>query len=180
MDIRKSILLREPIFTEIGKKAAKPIHRVAALVVIANPYAGKYVEDLSPLFDVGAELAERFVPEMLELLDGPPVSYAKAAIIGTNGDIEHGGALLHPKLGAPFRAAISGGEDIILSNVKVAVAGTPIDIPIANKDNIWSFDEFDTMTVAVADAPRPDEIVVGMVLCDAGRPNPRIGKGRVK
>lgn len=179
MNVRKTVFIKETIFAEMGKSAAAPTNRVAALVVIANPYAGQRVEDVSPLFDLGAQISERYAPEMVKLLGAKPVSYAKAAIVGMNGDPEHGHALLHPKLGGPFRAVIGGGKDIILSNVKLAVAGTSIDIPLANKDNIWSFEEFDTMTLAVADAPRPDEIVVIMVLCDRGRPNPRIGKGRV-
>jgi hypothetical protein len=78
-----------------------------------------------------------------------------------------------------MRAAVGGGEAIISSNVKVAPAGTAIDVPLAHKDDIWSFDHFDTMTVTVADAPRPDEIVVVMIAADGGRVSPRVGRGRV-
>jgi hypothetical protein len=78
-----------------------------------------------------------------------------------------------------MRAAVGGGEAIIPSNNKVGSAGTPIDVPLGNKDNVWSFDDFDTMTVMVADAPRPDEIVVVMAVADGGRPRPRVGKGRI-
>src|ERR1044072_457505 len=74
--------------------------------------------------------------------------------------------------------AVGGGEAIISSNVRVAPAGTAIDVPLAHKDDIWSFDHFDTMTVMVPDAPRPDEIVVIMIAADGGRPAPRRGKGR--
>jgi hypothetical protein len=120
------------------------------------------------------------MPQVVELLSGgSPTSYGKAAIVGLNGDLEHGAALLHPKLGRPMRAAVGGGEAIISSNVKVAAAGATIDVPLAHKDNIWAFDYLDTLTVMVADAPRPDEIVVVMAVSDGGRPNPRVGKGRV-
>ena len=78
-----------------------------------------------------------------------------------------------------MRAALGGGEAIICSNVKVAAAGAPIDVPLAHKDNIWAFDYLDTMTLMVADAPRPDEIVLAMVASTGGRANPRVGKGRV-
>jgi hypothetical protein len=154
--------------------------RVAGIAVIQNPFAGQgYVEDLSSLFDVGAKLGEAMMPDVVRRLENPAVSYGKAAIVGVNGDFEHGGALIHPKLGKPMRAAVGGGEAIIASNVKVAPAGTAIDVPLANKDDIWSFDHFDTMTVMVADAPRPDEILVIMIAADGGRPAPRVGKGRV-
>src|SRR5262249_7166406 len=136
------------------------------------------VEDLSPLFDVGMQLGEELMAKAVALLDGKPVSYGKAAIVGVNGDLEHAPAVLHPKLGKPMRQAVGGGQAIIPSNTKVAAAGATLDVPLANKDNIWSFDELDTMTVSVADAPRPDEILVVMAVADGGRPRPRVGKGR--
>ena len=179
-DIRKIVFIEERVLGEAGRTAAKPIVRVAGVAIIANPFAGRgYVEDLSPLYDVGARLGEEIMPEVARRLSGPAVSYGKAAIVGVHGDFEHGGALIHPKLGKPMRAAIGGGEAIISSNVKVAPAGTAIDVPLAHKDNIWSFDHFDTMTVMVGDAPRPDEIAVIMIAADGGRANPRLGKGRV-
>ncbi|MEL6209413.1 MAG: amino acid synthesis family protein, partial [Pseudomonadota bacterium] len=108
------------------------------------------------------ELKERVVDlagEAVALLGGAPVSYGKAAIVGLAGAMEHGGAMIHPRLGKPMRAAVGGGAALIPSNAKVAAAGTPIDLPLGHKDEAWSFDHFDTMTVMVADAPRPDEIV---------------------
>ena len=178
--IRKIVFVEERVFSEMGHAAARPITRVAALAVIKNPFAGKgYIEDLSVLFDIGAKLGEEIMSDVVRRLPNPATSYGKAAIVGLAGEFEHGGALIHPKLGKPMRAALGGGEAIISSNVKVAPAGTSIDVPLAHKDNIWSFDHFDTMTVMVADAPRPDEIVVVMVAADGGRVAPRVGKGRV-
>ena len=118
------------------------------------------------------------MPQAVALLPQPAMAYGKAAIVGVEGDLEHAAAILHPKLGKPMRAAVGGGEAIIPSATKVAAAGTLIDVPLGNKDNVWSFDELDTMTVCVADAPRPREILVAMVVSDGGRPNPRVGKGR--
>ena len=120
------------------------------------------------------------MPDAVRLLPGTtPTSYGKAAIVGVLGDLEHGAALVHPKLGKPMREAVGGGEAIIPSNVKVASAGSSIDVPLANKDNIWAFDFLDTLTVAVPDAPRPDELVLVVAVADGGRPVPRVGKGRV-
>ena len=178
MDARKVIFVKEIVWSEASAPTARPISRVGAIAVIANPFAGKFVEDLSPLFDLGMRLGEELMPKAVTMLDEPPVSYGKAAIVGVNGDIEHAAALLHPKLGKPMRQAVGGGESIIPSNTKVANAGATLDVPLHNKDNVWSFDDFDTMTVAVADAPRPDEVVVVMAVADGGRPRPRVGKGR--
>ena len=179
-DTRKVLFVEERVLAESGKAAANPITRVAGIAVIKNPFAGKgYVEDISALFDVGLRLGEQLMGDIVARLKNPATSYGKAAIVGLAGEFEHGGAVIHPKLGKPMRAAVGGGEAIISSNVKVAPAGTAIDVPLAHKDDIWSFDHFDTMTVTVADAPRPDEIVVIMIAADGGRPAPRVGKGRV-
>lgn len=178
MEIRKLTYLVEEARSEAGITLRRPIRRAAAIAVVTNPYAGRNVEDLSPLFDYGLGLGEMVMKRLADLLGGPAVSYGKAAIVGTAGEMEHGGAILHPKLGKPMRAAIGGGEAIIPSNVKVAVPGTPIDVPLGHKDDVWSFDHFDTITVAVPDAPRADEIVVVIAVADGGRPRPRVGKGR--
>jgi hypothetical protein len=63
-------------------------------------------EDLRPLFEAGAMLGERLLPELVKLLDGPAVSYGKGAIVGVAGEMEHGGACVHPMLGKPMRAAV--------------------------------------------------------------------------
>ncbi len=72
--------------------------------------------------------------------------HGKAAIVGVHGDLEHAAAVLHPKLGKPMRTAVGGGEVIIHSTTKVGAAGASIDVPLANKDNPWSFDELDSIT----------------------------------
>ena len=179
MEIRKTVVTSESVYAEAGRTSARAINRAVAIAVITNPYAGRFVEDLSPLFDMGAELGERLMPELVKLLDGPAVAYSKAAIVGVLGESEHGHALVHPKLGKPMRAAIGGGKAVICSNVKVAAPGASIDMPFANKDNIWSFEDFGTLTISVPDAPLPNEIVVAMALSDGGRPFARIGKGPV-
>ncbi len=178
METRKTLFIKETVHGEAGRTASASVSRVAAIAVIANPFAGRFVDDLSPLFDIGMQFGEQLMPAAVALLDGKPMSYGKAAIVGVNGAGEHAAAVLHPKLGKPMRAAVGGGEAIIPSNTKVAAAGTLIDVPLANKDNIWSFDELDTMTVLVPDAPRPDEILVVMAVSNGGRVHPRVGKGR--
>ncbi|MDP6567320.1 MAG: amino acid synthesis family protein [Alphaproteobacteria bacterium] len=179
MDIRKIVTISETIEADGQGEACAPITRVAALAVVKNPFAGRVVEDLSPLFDIGGGLGERLMGDAVALLGGPPVSYGKAAIVGSAGDLEHGGAMIHPKLGKPMRAAVGGGKALIPSNAKVAALGAPIDLPLGHKDDPWSFDHFDTMTVMVADAPRPDEIILCMAMADGGRPRARVGSAPI-
>src|SRR3984957_7581339 len=180
IEIRKTITLREAVFSELGVEANRPITRAVGIAVIRNPFAGQFVEDLRPLFEAGVMLGERLMPELVKLLDGPAVSYGKGAIVGVQGEMEHGGACVHPMLGRPMRAAIGGGQAVIGSNVKVAAPGTLLDVPLGHKDDPWSFEHFDTITVAVPDAPRPEEIVVVMAIADGGRLNNRCGAAPVR
>jgi Amino acid synthesis len=116
VEIRKIIISRETIFLELGIEANQPVTRAVGMAVIHNPFAGQFVENLRPLFEAGAMLGERLMPDMLKLLGGPAVSYGKGAIVGVAGEMEHGGACVHPMLGKPMRAAIGGGKAVIGSN----------------------------------------------------------------
>ena len=74
-----------------------------------------------------------------------------------------------------MRAYVGGGEAVISSNVKVGAVGASIDIPLGHKDDVWSFDHFDTMTVSIPDSPRPNELVLIVVVADGGRMFARSG-----
>ena len=176
---RKTVFVREVIETDSYGEPCEPVTRVAIAAVFKNPLIGRFERDLSPLFEIGAELGKRLAEQAVALLGASPVSYGKAAIVGTSGDMEHGGAVIHPRLGAPMRAACGGGEAVIPSNVKIGAAGTSIDLPLGHKDNPWSFDHADTMTLCVPDGPAPDEIVMFLAYADRGRPIPRCGKGPI-
>jgi Amino acid synthesis len=176
--LRKLVFVTEEITAEAKQEHNRAVRRAAALAIIANPFSGQSVEDLSRLFDIGADLGRDIMPRLAEMLGRPAIAYGKGALVGLNGDLEHGAALIHPKLGQPMRAAVGGGEAIIPSNCKVAPAGATLDVPLGHKDNVWSFDHLETLTVSVPDAPRPDEILIAMAISDSGRPWPRVGKGR--
>lgn len=175
LHIRKSLMLRETLTSEMGKSGARPIVRAAALAVIGNPFAGRYVEDLTELFEAGRTLGEKFATDLVGMLPQRPTSYGKGAIVGLDGEFEHGGACLHPMLGKPMRAALGGGKAVIPSNVKVAASGASLDVPLSHKDDSWAFDYFDTITVTMPDAPKADEIVVVIAVADGGRLHPRCG-----
>jgi hypothetical protein len=174
MDLRRLLIIKDCVHSEAGLPAERPVTRVAVCAVIGNPLAGQAAHDLSSLIPFGAALGEQLSKEALALVTAPVVSYGKAAIIGTGGDIEHGAAIIHPQMGKPMRAAIGGGKALIPSNVKLGAAGASIDVPLGHKDDPWSFDEIDTFTVVVPGAPRPDEIVIVLAFADGGRPRPRV------
>lgn len=173
---RRIVMLRETIEAEMGQALARPIVRVVGLAVVGNPHAGRYERDLSAMFPIGRAVGERLMPELTAMLGAPAITYGKAALVGVAGEMEHGGACVHPMLGKPMRAAIGGGKAVIPSNVKIGAAGATLDVPLGHKDEPWSFDHFDTITVMLADAPRPEEIVVAIALADGGRPLPRCGQ----
>src|SRR4051812_11265480 len=107
--IRKIVTFVDETLLEQGKPVEPAIRRAAAVAVIENPFAGKYQEDLSLLIDIGEELggllAERAVAA-LGIPGGKVESYGKAAAVGENGELEHAAAILHPKLGTPFRKVL--------------------------------------------------------------------------
>jgi hypothetical protein len=175
LHIRRSLMLRDTVASDMGKPLERPIVRAIGMAVIANPFAARYVEDLTELFEAGRTIGERFMPELVHLLGNSAISYGKGAIVGVNGEFEHGGACIHPMLGKPMRGAVGGGKAVIPSNVKVAACGASLDVPLTHKDDSWSFDHFDTVTVSMPDAPKPDEIVVVLAIADGGRPHPRCG-----
>ena len=177
-DIRKIVVTVEETHREAGRGVSPATRKAAAIAVIANPFAGKYVEDLAPLMEIGEELggllAQRAVAA-LGIEGGKAESYGKAAIVGENGELEHAAAILHPKMGKPVREALVKGAALIPSAKKMGGMGTPIDVPLGHKDAAFVRTHFDGMEVRLADAPRADEILVAIVVTDSGRPLPRVG-----
>jgi len=177
LQIRRVIVQVDEIQVEMGKQIDPPARKAIAAAAIVNPYAGKYVDDLEPMYDLGAEiggyLARRAV-EALGVKPGEIQSYGKGAIVGIDGEIEHAAAILHPRFGKPVREAVGKGDDIIPSTKKMGGPGSSITMPLTNKDSIWSFDHMDGAEISIPDAPRPDEIVVAVVVADRGRPLARV------
>ncbi|MGL6280087.1 MAG: amino acid synthesis family protein [Gaiella sp.] len=163
---------------EGGRAVDGPARKVVVAAVVRNPVAGRFVDDLAELEALGAEIAELLARRAVALLgpDAAVSAYGKGAIVGIDGELEHAAAILHPRFGAPVRAAVGGGAAIIPSTKKVAGPGAALTMPLTNKDDIWSFDEMDAAEIAVADAPRPDEIVVCLALASGGRPHARTRK----
>lgn len=173
--IRKLVLSLEETTREADRTLPVPVRRVVAAAVIANPYAGRWAEDLSALVEIGAELGALLAARATALLAAPVEGFGKAAIVGEDSELEHAAAILHPKFGAPVRAAVGGGLALIPSAKKRGGMGSTIDIPLGHKDAAYVRSHFDAIECRLADAPRRDEILVALALSASGRPWPRIG-----
>jgi hypothetical protein len=183
MIIRSLSVTLTEVHSEAGHPVVPPTRKVIAAAVVANPLAGtRRADDLAPLETLGRDVAETLVQRALEILASAGVTpdqvrgYGKGAIVGTDGELEHTAAVLHPRFGGPVRAAIGGGADIIPGTKKVGVPGSSITMPVGNKDDRWVFDDMDAAEIAIPDAPRPDEMVVALVLATGGRPHARVAK----
>ena len=176
--IRKVIVQVEETLQEMGRAVSPPTRRALAMAVIANPYAGRYSENLDELIAIGEELGALLGQKCVQALGIEPCqahSYGKAAIVGEDGELEHAAAILHPKLGAPLRQAVEKGAALVPSAKKCGGMGAAIDVPLGHKDAAFVRSHFDAMEARVSDAPRAAEIVVAVVVTDSGRPLPRIG-----
>ena len=176
--IRKIVTFVEETLSEMGRGINPPTRRAAAAAVIENPFAGKFVEDLTELTEIGEELGSLLTERAVAALGipGPSAeSYGKAAAIGENGELEHAAAILHPKLGTPVRKVLGKGAALIPSSKKRGGPGVALDIPLGHKDAAFVRSHFDGMEIRVNDAPRANEILVAIAVTDSGRPLPRVG-----
>lgn len=178
VDIRKLVVQVDETRKEMGRVIDPPTRRAVAIAVIANPYAGRYSENLDELIAIGEELGALLGQKAVKALGiepGQAQSYGKAAIVGEGGELEHAAAILHPKLGAPLRVAVEKGAALVPSAKKRGTLGTAIDVPLGHKDAAFVRSHFDAVEARVSDAPRSGEIVVAVAVTDSGRPLPRIG-----
>ena len=176
--IRKIVTVVEETESEMGKPIDPPTRKAVAEAVIANPFAGRYVDDLEELMVIGAELGDLLGRRAVEALGVEPAaieSYGKAAIVGEAGEWEHAAAILHPRLGKPLRDAVEHGAALVPSAKKMGGCGTPMDVPLGHKDAAYVRSHFDAIEIRVTDAPHAGEIVVAVAVTDSGRPLPRVG-----
>ena len=175
--VRKRVTCVEEIFHEGGPVAANPLRRAAALVVIRNPFAGRYVEDIEGFMDdlkpLGLEMARALVAGLggdAKAVEG----YGKGAIVGSAGELEHG-ALWHVPGGYAMREVLGGAKAIVASTKKVGGPGTRLDVPITHINASYVRSHFDAMEVGVNDAPRADEILLALVMTTGARVHARVG-----
>jgi hypothetical protein len=179
LSIRKTASFVETILIEGGRKAERPCIMAAAAAVIANPWAGRgFVEDLRPeILGFAPALGDLLVSMLLKLLGGGAKveAYGKAAVCGTNGEVEHASGFIHTlRFGNKFREAVDGKTYLSFTNRRGA-PGSSIQIPMMHKLDEGLRSHYLTLEFSIADAPGPDEIVVALGGATSGRAHPRIG-----
>lgn len=177
--IRKVVTTVEDVHREGGRPVDPPVRCVAVGAVIANPLAGRPFEgDLAAFVDaLGPSLGHLLGGRVVELLDGRVEAYGKGALVGADGEVEHGSAIIHTlKFGNPFRSAAQGTALLPAAEKRGAI-GASLDLAMKHKDDHAVRSHHMTFEVRIPDAPRADEIVVYCAGANAGRPHARIGAG---
>ncbi|MBR2688383.1 MAG: amino acid synthesis family protein [Aquamicrobium sp.] len=159
-----------------GGEPGDRLVKVAVGVVIRNPFAGKFVADLSDIVNPSPAIGHALGERAASLLGNRPVnSYGKGGIAGTAGEQEHVVACITTLFGDPLREQVGGGRAWISSVSKVAAAGTAIDIPLAHKDELYIRSHYDAVTFSVPDGPRPDELLICVAVASGPRVHQRVG-----
>jgi hypothetical protein len=175
--IRKIVTQVEEERHEFGPPPAESLLRGWVAVVMANPYAGGYVEQIVPLMEalkpVGKDMAERLVAAMGKGPEGIE-AYGKGAVVGSAGELEHG-ALWHVPGGWGMREVLGHTKAIVPSSKKVGTLGTAIDIPVHHVNAAYVRSHFTAVEVRVPDAPRPDELMYVLAMTTGARPHARVG-----
>lgn len=176
MNIRKIVTVVEEIRAEGGRTVDRPARVAVVAAVIENPWAGQgFVDDLAPGIDANAsDLGAVLAPAVLDALEAPAEAYGKAAVVGLNGETEHGSALIHTlKFGDHFRKA-ANATTLLPAVEKRGAAGVLFDIPLKHITDATIRSHHQTIEVRVTDAPHPDEIVVALAAAAQGRPQQRL------
>jgi Amino acid synthesis len=177
VEVRKRIVTIEDIFHEGGPKAAAPYRRGAILSVIKNPFAGRYVAEITGFSDDLKPLGLEMAQALIGALGGDPKAiqgYGKGAIVGASGEIEHG-ALWHAPGGYAMREALGGAKAIVPSAKKVAGVGARLDVPVTHINASYVRSHFDSIEIGVVDGPRADEIVLVLAMTSGPRVHDRAG-----
>lgn len=178
LEIRKFVTYSEEVHIEGFKKTDKPLHIFAVAAVITNPWAGKFVEDLKPEIHAFAPiLGEQLTSKILKLAGGPDQieAYGKAAVVGTEGEIEHASALTHTlRFGNFYRNAVEAKSYLVFTNTRSPANG-PIMIPLMHKHDPGQRSHYHTIQFSISDAPSANEIIIALGGANGGRPHHRIG-----
>jgi hypothetical protein len=163
--IRQIHVFERETLSEAGERASRPSRHVVAAAIFKNPYAGQGAasgDDLARLAALSVEVGALLTDRALSRFTGSerPRAYGKAALVGTEGESEHGAALIHPRLGLAMRTGLGAGPALIPGNAKTGVAGSSIDLIFGGADDAWDYDAMDGITLSVPGAPAPDEFVL--------------------
>lgn len=175
--IRKIAVFTEEIHHDGGAPAQTPRRRGAAMALVKNPFAGGHQAELQSAMDdlkpLGLDLTDRLIAALggdISAIDG----YGKGAIVGTQGEIEHG-ALWHVPGGYAMRERLGASKAIVPSAMKVGAFGARLDVPLGHTNAAYVRSHFDAIEVSAPDGPRPDEILFVLAMACGPRVHSRVG-----
>jgi hypothetical protein len=171
--VRKLVVAVEEVRHDGGPPLDVPILKGWVACVLANPFAGRFEPDITPMMDALKPLGLECSTKLLAAMGGDAgriEAYGKASLVGSAGELEHG-ALWHVPGGYAMREMLGQALAIVPSMTKVGPMGASLDVPIHHKDAAYVRSHFDGITVAVADAPRADEIMFVLAMTTGGRPH---------
>jgi hypothetical protein len=175
IQIRKRSLVVETVYHEGGPVADKPLRLAAACAVVRNPYAGRYEPDLLPFMAELRHLGTLLSEELVQTLGKSNIeAYSKAAIVGVNGELEHG-AVWHEAGGWAMREVLGQPKAMVPAAKAVAHTGYRLMVPLHYIHASYVRSHYNTFEVGIQDAPRPDEILFALVMADGGRIHSRLG-----
>lgn len=176
--IRKWYLqIEDTLANESGVLAdGAPVRKIVIAAAIHNPFAGRFERDLSSFIEPSPQLGQEFGRRIRQAAGGVAIeSYGKAVLVGSDGEYEHGNALLTNPAANPIRDALGGGMSWVPSTGKRGGPGTALDIPLAHKDALYVRSHYDTVTATFNDAPNRDELLVIWAFATRGRLHARLG-----
>lgn len=174
--LRKTVLSVEEIFHEGGPVSSTTLRKASLLAIIENPFAGQYHADIQPFMEnlkpLGLGMAQRLIDALggADQIEG----YGKGAIVGEDGEVEHG-ALWHAPGGYAMRELLAASKAIVPSTKKVGGLGARLDVPITHTNASYVRGHFDAMEVGCADAPRAREMALVLVMSTGARIHDRAG-----
>lgn len=175
IDVRKRALGLETIIHENGPPPERPLRQASAMAVIRNPYAGRYEPNLLPFMAELRTLGRELAQDLCNLLGRERIeAYGKGAIVGLDGELEHG-AVWHEAGGWALREVLEQPKAIVPSAKAVAAAGYRLLVPMHYVHAAYVRSHFNVMEVGMQDAPRANEILFALVAADGGRIHARLG-----
>jgi Amino acid synthesis len=177
-EIRKIVTYQEDVLIEGFRPTDAPWRMFAAAAVLKNPWAGRFVDDLSPVIRAYGPVLGQLLADRIVAMAGAGAvleAIGKAAIVGLDGEIEHASGLIHTlRFGNFLREAVGATSYLAFTNIRGA-ANAALQIPLMDKDDAGRRSHYLTIQFAIPDAPRADEIVVAFGAASGGRPHHRIG-----
>ncbi len=175
-EIRKTVVTVETIHHDGGPRADKPLRIVVAAAVVANPFAGRYVEDLMPYMNGLKPLSIQLTNMGLEALGVQPAEiqvFGKGAIVGVDGELEHA-AMWHAPGGGGMKDVLDT-PGWVAGGKMVGALGARLQIPMVYIRSQWVRSHYNTIEIGIYDAPRPRELVFALAMGTGPRVHARLG-----